>query len=160
MHKHCKIELFINVVTDRLSEDSDLCLIKRRLVALTYWQLQFLAKWDATGSGTGAPVGGGAGVRSGALWGVLLRLAAGVTGGTLRLEHLPPEILPAQQSARDLLITEDAEREWSEVGFECLRFILSCKLALLYWSGGGSNRKSFKSFPILGRVMAAGLDIQ
>lgn len=40
----------------------------------------------------------------GALRGVLLRLAAGVACGTLRLEHLPPEILPAQKSARDLFI--------------------------------------------------------
>lgn len=43
-------------------------------------------------------------MRRGALRGVLLRLAAGVAGGALRLEHLPPEILAAQQGARDLLV--------------------------------------------------------
>lgn len=43
-------------------------------------------------------------MRRGALRGILLRLAAGVAGGALRLEHLPPEILAAQQGARDLLV--------------------------------------------------------
>lgn len=85
-------------------------LTRCRLVALTYWQLQFLAKRNAAGPGSGAPVGGGAGVGSGALRGVLLRLAAGVAGGALRLEHLPPKVLPAQQRARDLLVAEGAER--------------------------------------------------
>lgn len=47
----------------------------------------------------------------GALGGVLLGLAAGVAGGALRLEHLPPEVLPAQQSAGDLLVTGGTERE-------------------------------------------------
>lgn len=87
----------------------------------TYRQLELLAKWDATGPGPRAPVGGGARVGSGALWGVLLWLAACVAGGTLRLEHLPPKILPAQQSARDLFLTGGGtEREKRKVARECL----------------------------------------
>lgn len=85
--------------------------------ALTYGQLQLLAEGDAPRPGPGAPVGGGAGVGRGALGGVLLRLAAGVAGGALGLEHLPPEVLPAQQSAGDLLLTEGTERERRRLAF-------------------------------------------
>lgn len=79
-------------------------LVSNQASALTDRQLQLLAKRNAAGPGAGAPVGGGAGVGGGALRRVLLRLAAGVAGGALRLEHLPPEVLPAQQRARDLLV--------------------------------------------------------
>lgn len=55
-------------------------------------------------------------MRRGALRRVLLGLAAGVAGGALRLEHLPPEVLPAQESAGDLLIAGGREEETSMGG--------------------------------------------
>lgn len=114
--------------------------------ALTYGQFEFLAERNATGSGAGAPVGGGAGVGGGALRRVLFRLAAGVAGGALRLEHLPPEILPAQQSARDLLFAGDRRRRRRRASASFIR------------------RHHFKSYAafletIVSREMAAGTEM-
>ena len=107
------------------------CVSFELLHALTYRQLQFLAQRNASGSGAGTPVRGGAGVGGGALRGVLLRLAAGVTGGALRLEHLPPKVLPAQQSARDLFLTAGTERERRKV-YTCIKtLVFHCDLVVV-----------------------------
>ena len=55
-------------------------------------------------------------MRGGTLRRVLLRLAAGVAGGALGLEHLPPKILPAQQSPWDLFLTGDTKKKKKRVG--------------------------------------------
>lgn len=77
----------------------------------TYGELQLLPEGNSAGPGAGASVRGGPRVGGGALRGVLLGLAAGVTRCTLGLEHLAPEVFAPQVAPLHLFIAESKQRQ-------------------------------------------------